>query len=204
MALIDFPDTLKQGLLNLIHQWQDKPVTVGLVTSYLENMQSFIDTCSQLLTERSLTTAMGEQLNVLGLLLGEERGSLDDDKYRALLLARIQVNAATGTESTINTALVAVTGSTKVTLQEMYPATLVARIDGDLPDRDLSGIVAATISPFFMITGEDHTPFVMSDDGVDDPAGVGFGSMSPSPINAGILPLAIGFATTLTIRGWLT
>lgn len=200
MSLITFPSILEQGLSNLIHQWQNKPIVVGLLTSYLENMQSFIDTCEQLLDERSLTTAIGAQLDVLGLLLGEVRGSLSDTEYRALLTTRIQLNASTGTEGTINEALKTITGSTKVTLQDVYPTTLVARIDGTLPDRDLSGLIAATISPFFMITGEGHTPFVFSDNGVDDPGGLGFASLTPSTVNAGSI---INYDASMWVEGRL-
>ncbi len=66
-------DHIQQGIGRLIHQWQDKPRVVGLLTSWLENVQQVEEVFDQLLTERSIDTAVGVQLDIIGELVGQKR-----------------------------------------------------------------------------------------------------------------------------------
>ena len=73
-------DQIKLGLERLIDFWSDKPVAVGLLTSYLENIQVVEDMLFQLLEERSIDTAIGVQLDNLGVLIGQPR-EVEDGAY---------------------------------------------------------------------------------------------------------------------------
>lgn len=58
--------------------------------------QSLESALQQLLTERSIDTAVGEQLNVIGRIVGQTRNGLDDDTFRRYCRARISTNKSTG------------------------------------------------------------------------------------------------------------
>lgn len=50
-----------------------------------------------LLTQRSVATAVGSQLDVLGRIVDEDRNGLSDDDYRRFIQAKILVNRSSGT-----------------------------------------------------------------------------------------------------------
>lgn len=50
----------------------------------------------QLLTERSIDTAVGAQLDIIGKIVGQPRNGLDDDTYRRYCRARIATNKSNG------------------------------------------------------------------------------------------------------------
>lgn len=56
-----------------------------------------VESClQQLLSERSIDTAVGAQLDVLGKIVGQTRNGLDDDAYRRYVRARVATNKSTG------------------------------------------------------------------------------------------------------------
>ena len=73
-------DIVKEGLARLPTQWQDKPVTIGLLKSFLENIQVVENLNCQLLDERGIDTAVGVQLDNLGLIVGQPR-EVEDGAY---------------------------------------------------------------------------------------------------------------------------
>ncbi len=176
MAEITFKDQVELGLQRLITQWQDKPAVVGLLTSYLENIQVVEDIYVQLNDERGLDTAVGSQLDVLGLIIGLLREGRDDDTYRTALKAQVAVNTCDGTESKINEALRIFLGTDDIRIIDNYPAGI--EIDaGSLvnPDQEalealLPQIVAATITVDFSFISQIDPPFVFN----GDPDGEGF------------------------------
>ncbi len=60
-------------------------------------VQPIEDALTQLLTQRTLDTAVGAQLDAIGVIVGQARGGLDDDTYRLYLRARIAVHRSNGT-----------------------------------------------------------------------------------------------------------
>ncbi len=59
-------------------------------------IQAAEDALQQLLTERTVDTAIGAQLDVIGKLVGEARAGATDDDYRRYVRARISTNKSTG------------------------------------------------------------------------------------------------------------
>src|SRR5687768_3990656 len=59
--------------------------------------QSLESALQQLLTERSIDTAIGAQLDVIGRVVGQKRNGMSDDDYRRYCRARIATNRANGT-----------------------------------------------------------------------------------------------------------
>jgi hypothetical protein len=117
-------DQVQQGKDRLVTQWNDKEVVQGLLKSYMENVQTVEDIYQQLLDERSVFTAIGEQLNVVGLLVGEARGGKDDSAYREAILNRVAINTSDGTPEKIIEVMKTIIGSDSVTLFEHYPANI--------------------------------------------------------------------------------
>ncbi len=68
----------------------------ALVRMLVDPIQTIEDTLWQLLTERLIDTAIGEQLNVLGRIVGQTRDGLSDSDYRRHIRARISVNKSKG------------------------------------------------------------------------------------------------------------
>jgi len=84
------------GLARMLWQYRDKPRMQGFLTAFLNDCQSLEDVTLQVLTGRWPLTAIGVQLDVLGRIVGQERGELTDDQYRLYILARILVNKGNG------------------------------------------------------------------------------------------------------------
>ena len=86
----------------------------------------------QMFTERNVDTAVGEQLNILGRVVGQERAGLVDDDYRRLIRARIAVNKSGGRVNEILNvaALVIFDDDVTLELEAQYPAGIVVRATG--------------------------------------------------------------------------
>ncbi len=73
MSYLTRQDVVQSGLDYLIDFWKDKPIIRGILTSQLKEIQILEDAAYQLLTERSVTVAIGAQLDVIGSIVGEQR-----------------------------------------------------------------------------------------------------------------------------------
>jgi hypothetical protein len=82
-------DHVALGLERLITQWQDKPNVVGLLRSFLEQVNTLEDSLFQVLYERGIYEAIGVQLDNIGQLFGVSRLGRNDDDYRAAILLKI-------------------------------------------------------------------------------------------------------------------
>jgi hypothetical protein len=117
-------DVTQEGLARLLWQWKESPKLRGFFESYLENVQPLEDVYFQLLDERGVLVAVGEQLNVLGRLVGEPRYGRNDDKYRLALVNRAGINRSSGTPEELLTFLKALTRSEVVGLWEHYSSSV--------------------------------------------------------------------------------
>jgi hypothetical protein len=147
-------DQVQQGKDRLVTQWTEKVVVQGLLESYMENVQTVEDIYEQLLDERSVFTAVGVQLDVIGTLVGEARLSKTDEPYRQAILNRIATNTSKGTpESIIETLLTITTDSTVAHVFEHYPANVHAFVNGSPTNAtaaSLNNIVPAGVNARLM------------------------------------------------------
>lgn len=90
-----------QALNRLIEQYRDKPRIRALLVLMSRQIQDMEDAAWQLLLERTIAAAIGVNLDVLGVIVGQERGDLSDESYRALIRARIKANRSAGSGSQI-------------------------------------------------------------------------------------------------------
>lgn len=180
MAVVELKDQVQEGLDKLITQWKDKPVVVGLLTSYLENIQQVENTFFQLLEERSLETAQGVHLDSIGLLVGELREARLDDGYRKAIKLRIAINKSDGTEPVIRELIKQLTNSETVTITDEFPAAISIKLEGALVDvssediLEISNVLATTITARLEFGKFIDPPFVFE----DDDSGEGFADAS--------------------------
>lgn len=124
MSLPTLKDQTQEAEDLLLWQWRDSPNVKGLLKSFIENIQTVEVALFQSLDERGIAVAVGEQLDVLGRLIGETRKGKEDLAYRIALISRVTANNSDGsTESILNT-LAAITKADKVTFFEHYPASV--------------------------------------------------------------------------------
>lgn len=110
MATSRITDHVEQALARLAQQYKDKPLIAGMIEALADQFQDLDDAAWQLATECYLYTdaeigggatvyyeAEGEQLDVLGVILGEAREALSDADYRLTLRAKVKLNHSSGT-----------------------------------------------------------------------------------------------------------
>jgi hypothetical protein len=132
MTLTYDAEHVQRGVERLIDRYR-LPRTSALLASWLTEVQAVEDALWQLLVERSLATAEGAQLDVLGAIVGEPRRGRDDETYRLWISARNMVSRSSG----VTTELIAIArkliGPTDtIRLEEYYPAAMVIRLGGIL------------------------------------------------------------------------
>lgn len=176
MAIITKFDQVTLGVERLIHQWQDKPVVVALLKSYLISVQEIEDVYDQLLNERGLDTAIGAQLDVLGLIVGEPRNNRLDEPYRSAIKFRIAINSSDGTEPVVVSLLKQLSNADTIIYQDVFPAGVKIVLEGTQVEVDddtiaeLKNILATTITAELSIVTFVAPPFVFE----NDPSGEGF------------------------------
>ncbi len=174
-----------QSLARLIAQYVDKPRMEALTAIYAEQVQDLEDAWWELATERFVDTAVGVQLDILGVIVGQDRNGLDDDTYRALIRARIKANNSDGTIPAIyGVALAAAGGSWLIEYIPYYPASFVLQFDQALPfdesivnrlirDATLGGARSVTV---FQMTDTNQIRFGRATDYPEFDVATGFDS----------------------------
>lgn len=98
MALPEYiPDHETQALDRLISQFQGKYNITGFVESLMTLVQELEDHQFIFLASFLIDTAVGDQLRILGSIVGLDRGSFQDETYRLLIKGRISANISGGT-----------------------------------------------------------------------------------------------------------
>lgn len=132
MAITEIEDYVGQAKARLPHQHRGKTELEALLTYLIEPAQSIESAFWQLLSERGVDVATDEQLNILGRVVGQSRGGLEDDDYRRYIRARIATNRSNGTtEDLIRiTQLVVYDDLLLVEVSNIGIATVVVRVRG--------------------------------------------------------------------------
>jgi Protein of unknown function (DUF2612) len=104
-----------------------------LMSILLAPFQDVENALIQLLNQRGVDTAVGAQLDVLGRVVGQLRGGLDDDTYRRYIRARVAANRSDGKREDVvrvcQLVLVDLTAA-EIKVHREGTATLVVFIDG--------------------------------------------------------------------------
>jgi hypothetical protein len=109
---------------------KDKPKAIAYLTALCGPAQAIEDVLIQLLTERTVDTAIGAQLDTLGRIVGQDREGLGDDDFRRYIRARIATNRSSGltNELLLISRLIVNDSDAAIRLTPSYPATVVIRV----------------------------------------------------------------------------
>lgn len=120
-------------------QFKDKPNILAFLDALTGPIQDIEDAFYDLLTERGVDTAVGDQLDDLGTIVGQPRDGLSDDDYRPFLRARIATNRSNGTinDLIVISELILDDLLSPLTIEPQYPAGVVVNVDEELSE-DLS------------------------------------------------------------------
>lgn len=129
MPLVKIEDHVEQGLELLLSQYQGKPRIAALLSSYLRRVQELEDAIWDVLVKRLIDTATGEQLNMIGRIVGQiNEGGWDDDTYRIFIKGRIRANQSNGHGDDVID-VINLVESADFVLREYYPATMFVDFD---------------------------------------------------------------------------
>ncbi len=93
-------DPISKGLGRSIYDLKKEDFE-KILKVFLKKVQEIEDVNFQILNERSIFTAIGAQLDVIGILLVVPREGLEDEPYRKKLLLKIATNSADGTPNSM-------------------------------------------------------------------------------------------------------
>lgn len=127
----------------LLSQLSEATNLQNLLQAIAASSQNLEDTLQALVEERTIAGAEGEQLDQLGLIVGEARGGRDDDEYRSGIRARIAANVSRSTPEDVMATLRAATASDDVRLIEVPPLGLLLFTSGEVVPVNLYEVVRA-------------------------------------------------------------
>jgi hypothetical protein len=116
-------------LANLFVQFQGAPILNAIVASHAVQLQEIETMFVSLIVDMALPNAIGEQLDLIGRIVGEGRKGRSDDDYRVALGARIIINRSNGSVEDIIAVLKAAEDLTYEVTDLGY-ASLLVRIVG--------------------------------------------------------------------------
>lgn len=121
-------DHVEEGLNRLPSQWSESEKIRGLLESWLNRANELEDLLFDMLENRGLFEAKGENLDIIGALFGVARDGRSDDEYRQVILNEVTVQTADGTTEPFMQVLRAKSGSDYVDFWEHPPADVHARL----------------------------------------------------------------------------
>lgn len=128
--LVYIPDHEAKAQDRLAAQFKEKPLIQGFLGAFIAQHQGMEDALKQMLEERTIDTAVGKQLDGIGIIVGEDRQGRADDIYRIALKARIGRNTSEGTPDDVLNVFNLLSGSTQTMLIELTAViTLTANVD---------------------------------------------------------------------------
>jgi hypothetical protein len=140
-------DHVDAALARTPQQFKGKDNFEDLLTAGATEAQNVEDAFWDLFTLRFLDTAEGAQLDILGAIVGQDRGGLDDDDYLVYIRARILANNSEGIADTLIAVVkqaVNDSGAT-ITFEPQYPAGLVIKVNGVAVTAGDSEIIASLL-----------------------------------------------------------
>lgn len=114
------------ALNRLLEQFKDKARLKTLVDIFAEQCQILEDVFWDLYIKRTVDDATGDQLRILGRIVGLTKGETGDDDFRVLVRAQIRVLKSRGTFKDLLgiIRLTIGTDTSTRTLKEVFPAAL--------------------------------------------------------------------------------
>ena len=130
-----------QALDRLREQYKNKPQLIALINSWNGQIQELEEVLYGLSTSRSINTATGYQLDLLGELLGKNREGRSDADYRIVLLAKVAQNISRGTPEDVIGVFKILTSSSQVQLSDGYNGEVYLLADHPLTQDQINTIL---------------------------------------------------------------
>ena len=192
MTITKITDHAARAVAHLTERYR-KPLVSALLSSLVAEIQELEEAFWDLRTKRSIETAEGAVLDLLGKLVGQPRENRDDDTYRLWIAARVLVNASTGTAPRLIAIADKVTSGAAIRFEDEPPAAFTLHVDEPIVGTD--GVELAkliTQARAGGVGGQVHwfdveDAFAFSDD-PDDPellSAAGFGAGRFSAVSDG-------------------
>lgn len=124
-------DHADQGEDLTLEQFKERPRFLAWLRSYLAGAQEAEDAVYEVILARLIDNAVGEQLRVLGTIVGEPPKGRADAIYRLFILARIKANRSRSFAGDILAVLEILT-TVAYSLDEVAPANLAIDFVGPL------------------------------------------------------------------------
>ncbi len=153
----------------LPEQFKNKPNIENRLTLFAGKIQELETVFFQLLNERLLANAVGQQLDNLGTILGELRAGRNDAGYKAALAVKIKINVSSGTPETSISVMAALTNATNVLYVPFYAAAFELRSNGGVIPLNLIEnillIAPAGVAVSITVYGAVTNPFTFDQPG---------------------------------------
>lgn len=168
---------VEDALARLLERHKGRPNIEAFVTSFAEKIQALENAAWDYQTMRSVTTATGYQLDLIGDVVGQLRLGTDDDFYRVLIIVKIAINNSQGSPEQLISIFNLLTGSTRTMYLNLKRGRVRIQGNGENPlssgallyaqlERVVLGGVALKIMGF-----TNDTPFTFAG---GDGQGLGF------------------------------
>lgn len=137
-------DTITRGLDRRIDVYRKRTVFGKWLASYLTGHQALEDAIWEVILERLFDNAVGEQLTILGRIVGQPRTTSDDNKFRQMIIVRMAINKSQGLFIDLNTIAKLLFGDSPYYITE-YSTTIQIYLYDHVPIND------GTIDPNFVV-----------------------------------------------------
>jgi hypothetical protein len=130
MLATQITNYLSDALSKLLQQYKGRPRLQGLLTAYMNEVQTLENALYPIDRLRQLAYAYGAQLDGLGEIIGIPRNGLSDSTYILFLYGKIAENFSDGTIPAIINVINYVFQAQVVIMQEVYPAGISVQVAG--------------------------------------------------------------------------
>lgn len=181
MSIERIDDHEEQALDRLPEQYRGKDRVESLIKAFVEPLQTLEAVFFDLLENRYLDDAQGAQLDLLGKILGQRRGPLNDEQYRLRLIAKIAQHVSNGTPEDLIKIYRILTQAQLVEYFDEFPAGVRLIASGTSPIGSINEIKAALNAAK---PGGVQIDFLMATEGfpvfgfAEDPNAAGFGDLN--------------------------
>lgn len=114
MSVDQITNHFDQAIARLLTQYAEAQNIQNLISVYTTQIQELENIIYDMFLNRMIDTAVGQQLDNLGEIVGQPRLGFDDETYRVLLKFRIGVNVSQGTIEEVIQLFTLISGASEV------------------------------------------------------------------------------------------
>lgn len=171
MAIVPITNHVQQALALLAQQFHGNVQIEAIVRAIVRRVQDFEDLAIAVVNGFDLDTAIGAQLDLIGVIVGEPRQGREDEEYRLHIRARIRLNVGSGTGPDIIDIVALMLTGRSAEMRPYYPASFVVEVHGATTDDEgaeaavitRSATAAGVGAQFIYSNNDDSTSFIWAD-----------------------------------------